>query len=179
MNLSGLRVKRNLFTEAFYCSAQPGIATFNNVLVIDNGNTLNGVGTGWNQGIGSSLGPSLQVGGSAQFDGGIRVGLDTQAPGADEPGDGTVSIQCGAGITATNIRLYGDGSIDSFADFRNVNVSLGSTGGDFPNLNNVKILAPIQTDLIPFYDGATTDLGFSLGLSTKYWDRSFVDEGVI
>ena len=175
-SLSGLRVKRNLFTEAFYCSAQPGIATFNNVLVIDNGNTLNGVGTGWNQGIGSSLGPSLQVGGSAQFDGGIRVGLDTQAPGADEPGDGTVSIQCGAGITATNIRLYGDGSIDSFADFRNVNVSLGSTGGDFPNLNNVKILAPIQTDLIPFYDGATTDLGFSLGLSTKYWDRSFVDE---
>ena len=57
-----------------------------------------------------------------------------------------------------------------------VNVSLGSTGGDFPNLNNVKILAPIQTDLIPFYDGATTNLGFSLGLSTKYWFRSFVDE---
>ena len=176
---SGLRVKRNLFTEAFYCSAQPGIATFNNVLVIDNGNTLNGVGTGWNQGIGSSLGPSLQVGGSAQFDGGIRVGLASRAPGSDEPGDKNVSIQCGAGITATNIRLYGDGAVDSFADLQTVNVSLGKTGGDFPNLNNVKILAPIQTDLIPFYDGVTTNQGFSLGLDNKYWSRSFVDEANI
>ena len=147
--------------------------------MIDNANTLNGIGTGWNQGIGSSLGPSLQVRGSAQFDGGIRVGLASRAPGSDEPGDGNVSIQCGAGITATNIRLYGDGSIDSFADLQTVNVSLGKTGGDFPDINNVKILAPIQTDLIPFNDGATTNQGFSLGLDNKYWFRSFVDESNI
>lgn len=176
---SGLQVKRNLYTESFFCNANPGIATFSNVLVIDNFNTLNGIGTGWNQGIGSSLGPSLQVRGSAQFDGGIRVGLASRAPGSDEPGDKNVSIQCGAGITATNIRLYGDGANDSFADLQTVNVSLGSTGGDFPNLNNVKILAPIQTDLIPFYDGVTTNQGFSLGLDNKYWSRSFVDEANI
>ena len=148
-------------------------------MVIDNFNTLNGIGTGWNLGIGSSLGPSLQVRGSAQFDGGIRVGLASRAPGSDEPGDKNVSIQCGAGITATNMRLYGDGAADSFADFRAVNVSLGSTEGDFSNLNNVKILAPIQTDLIPFYDGVTTNQGFSLGLDNKYWSRSFVDESNI
>ena len=175
---SGLFVKRNLFTEAFYCRANSGIATIQNVLEIDNGNTLNDVGA-WNQGMGSSTGPSLQVRGSAQFDGGIRVGLASRAPGADEPGDKQVSIQCGAGITATNIRLYGDGANDSFADLQTVNVSLGSTGGDFPSLNNVKILAPIQSDLVPFYDGVTTNQGFSLGLNNKQWSRSFVDEANI
>ena len=176
---SGLRVRRNFRTDNFFCDAYSGIATFNNVLVIDNSNTLNGVGTGWNQGIGSSLGPSLQVGGSAQFNGGIRVGLASATPSGDEPEDRNVSIQCGAGITATNIRLYGDGSTESFADFRTVNVSLGSTGGDHPTLNNVKILAPVQTDIIPFYDGATTNQGFKLGLSDKYWSESFVDTSYI
>ena len=176
---SGLRVKRNFRTDSFYASGGPGISTFNNVLMIDNSNTLNGVGTGWNQGIGSSLGPSLQVKGSAQFNGGIRVGLASATPSGDEPEDKSVSIQCGAGITATNIRLYGDGANDSFADFRTVNVSLGSTGGDFPSLNNVKILAPIQSDLIPFYDGVTTNQGFSLGSSSKYWYESYVDTSYI
>ena len=69
--------------------------------------------------------------------------------------------------------------VDSFADFRTVNVTLGSTEGDHVSLNNVKILAPLQSDLIPFTDGATSNLGFSLGLSDKYWFRSFVDESNI
>ena len=109
---SGLSVKRNLRTESFFCSARPGIATFNNVLVVDNENALNGsgLGTGWNLGMGSTLGPSLQVTGSSQFNGGMRVGLASQAPNADSLADKKVSIQCGAGITATNIRLYGDGA---------------------------------------------------------------------
>ena len=148
--------------------------------MIDNGNTLNGR-RNWLESRNGQFNLVLvyKLEDLHSLDGGIRVGLASQAPGADEPGDKQVSIQCGAGITATNIRLYGDGAVDSFADFRTVNVSLGSTGGDHPSLNNVKILAPIQSDLIPFYDGVTTNLGFSLGLSNKYWSRSFVDEANI
>ena len=50
-----------------------GISTINGSLLISN--TLNGVGTGWDVGIGLSTGPVLQVKGSSQFSGSIRVGL--------------------------------------------------------------------------------------------------------
>ena len=170
---SGTDIQNGFETDSLYVGSKLGISTILGALVVESSSLTN---SDWDVGIGQSDGPTLQVLGSAQFDGGMRVGKAENVTVSNP--DKTVAIHAGAGITATNLHLYGDGSATGFAKLEAPLVSIGSSNPDTESVNAVSFIAPIDGSISPKDNGALrpTTAG-SLGNAGKYWLESWVDEG--
>ncbi len=174
---SGSRFQGGFLTDDLHVTSTNGISTITGSLYLPSTGSL----PAWNVGMGLSdgTGPELQVEGSSQFSGSIRVGLASRATTGDVAADGVMSIQCGAGITATNLHLYGnDLDEKSFTRLETVLVSLGKSSSSFDNSNNpygIEFRAPVYTNIIPKENGAvSTDAG-TLGTPERYWKELWVD----
>ena len=176
---SGSRFQGSFQTDELYVPASYGISTITGSLFLNSTGAL----PGWDVGIGLSTGPVLQVQGSSQFSGSIRVGLASVATTGDNPDDGVLSIQCGAGITATNLHLYGDDpSEKSYARLETVLVSLGSSGSSFDTVDNpygIDFRAPVISNILPKVDGSVSTDGTTLGTPERYWKELWVDRGEV